>query len=147
MSSFESNVTALFASLRSLTQESAYGATLDRVLDMQEQLSELTSARKLDAREIREAEVEIRELEKEVGQQKDQIASLSTTLQERESELANIKVQLEGERTESRDAFSVVTTELEEKTRRLEELESYTSKLRSVSSSSVYVLPMPRRSH
>jgi len=146
MSSFESNVTALFASLRSLTQESAYAATLDRVLDMQEQLSELTSARKLDAREIREAEVEIRKLEKEVGQQKDQIASLSTTLQERESELANIKVQLEGERTESRDAFSVVTTELEEKTRRLEELESYTSKLRSVSSSSVYVLPMPRRS-
>lgn len=137
MSSFESDVTALFANLRSLTQESAYGATLSKVLDMQEQLVELSSARKLDARELRIAEADIQKLEKEVGQQKDQIASLSTALQESESKLADAKVQLESERKESREAFSLATTELEAKSQKLEELESYTSKLRSVSSLNV----------
>jgi septal ring factor EnvC (AmiA/AmiB activator) len=134
MSSLESNVTALLTGLRFLTQENAHVATLDMVLDMQQQLAELHSARKVDAREIRQAEVQMQKLEKEVQQQRDQIASLSTMLQEKESGLADIKAQQERERTESREAFSLITAELEAKTGTLEELENYTSKLQSASS-------------
>lgn len=73
MSSFEGDITALFASLRFLTQESAYTTTLDRVLDMQEQLTELSAARKLDTRELRNAAVNIEKLEKELGKQTDPV--------------------------------------------------------------------------
>jgi len=134
MSSFENDIKALFAGLRSLAQESAYGATLNRVLDMQEQLADQSATRKLQARELREAEVNVERLEKEVRQQKDEIAAMSTALQDRESRLADMKVLLESEKKESQEAFRLVIAQLEEKNTRLEELESYTSKLRSTSS-------------
>jgi hypothetical protein len=136
-SPFKTDVTALFASLRSLTEQSAFVATLDNVLDMEERLAELRLDRKLFAREAQEAELEIQRLKEEVGQQQDEIASLKTGLKGTESEISRLTAQLENEKKESQDAFRNVTAELDTKTRRLGELESYMSKLRPTSSSNV----------
>ncbi len=137
MSSPESDVTALFTALDSLTRDGACRAAIERVLDMQEQIAELKSARKLQSRELQEAEIELQKAEKKVEKQRSQLAALSNSLQGRNSELAEMQERLEKEKTESQEAFGIVTTQLEAKTRRLEELESFTSKLGSTSSSSV----------
>ncbi|KAK0624242.1 hypothetical protein B0T14DRAFT_517723 [Immersiella caudata] len=137
MSSLESDVASLFTSLRFLTQENSYRETLDRVLDMQQQLAELTAARKADSREIHQAEVKTQRLEKEVEIQKERITSLSTSLQGSQSELAAVRAQLDNEKGESQEAFKTVTAELEAKTKKLEQLQRYTSELRPASSSRV----------
>jgi len=136
-SPFKTDVTALFAGLKSLTEQSAFAATLDTVLDMEERLAELRLDRKLFARETQEADLEIQRLKKEVGQQRDENASLETELKGKESEIGRLTAQLENEKKESQDAFRTVTAELDTKTRRLGELESYMSKLRPTSFSNV----------
>lgn len=134
MSSFKTDVTTLFASLKSLTEQNALVETMDKVLDMEERLAELRINRKVAEREVREAEVEIQLLKEEVGQQQDRIAALNSALVGRESEISSLTAQLEDQKKESEDAFRDVTLELSTKTRRLEELESYMSKLRPTSS-------------
>lgn len=137
MSSFDADVSALFAALSSLAHDGTCRATVETVLDMREQIVELKSARKLHTRELHEASIKLDHAENKLAEQDNELAALQNALQTSNSELARLQEQFKKEKAESEEAFSVVTAQLDAKIQRVEELEGFTSNLNTATLSSV----------
>jgi len=131
MSSPDRDINTLFKALISFTGDGACRSAMKRVLGMQEQIDDLNATRRQQNRDVQELESKLQVAHKRVEQQKGHLADLSRSLQERESELAELRERAEKEGIDTMQAFQLATAELEAKTIRLAELEGFTSKLGS----------------
>lgn len=122
----------LLTSLKTVAENGSLQTLVDKVLKLDTEIEELMGTKRVQDRQIQEAENKLKSTEKKLKDQEGQLSVSQAALKEKDAKIKELERQLHMQKKNAEDSLRSTKMALQAKTQKLSELESYSWELKPV---------------